>query len=193
MPKRRVNFSLSLLLLAMVVAAMGSLAIRDHLSIPPAIDWKTFTYSRMEKSLAQGRPVLMIVKPSFALSGEITIQEFNQEPIRRAYQSDQLEAMLLEYDDWQEREIKNIFSRFGHTKYPMAFCFQPNEEPIRLNPYQAKDFLRHVQVPEPKQRMPISLLILAFVLWVAAYLHWNSNLAENDKGGVSDDGRRLQE
>ena len=139
----RASYSLSFLFSILFVAAIASLIIRNRL-LEPKAKWKPFTYAEMESSLENGVPVLMLAGHDSGFL-EFPLQVFNDERILRSCSEGNFDMMLLAYKDWNEPEIKNIFNRFGHTKYPMAFYFQPNVKPLRISPYSADAILKDIR------------------------------------------------
>ena len=132
------KFRFSLISLAIVVIPIAwlSLYIQRQLNTPE-IQFREFTWAKMEKEVSHGKTVLMYC----TMYKDLIPHQFSNKTLRRSYHEGNFIAMKLTYSDWSEPEINNIFKQVGHTKYPMTILFKPNEWPARIDSVSAEQWL----------------------------------------------------
>lgn len=135
-----------------------------QLSDQPPVQWEPFTYVAMEKHIADDRPVIMFGKPNYHGGGEVALKTFDDNRIRHAAKNGEFVPMILEYDDWSGAEIKNLFTKFGQTKYPIAMLFRPDGQCIKIDPYSASDVLEHIPGRSSKRRLLLWLAVITLVI-----------------------------
>ena len=139
----RFQISLATLILLFIPASFAAVLIHRGLDQRP-IHWVPFTYAEMKTSIANGQPVLMLGKPNYHAGAKAALETFNAPLICRSFHDGQFDAMLLEYDNWDGYEIRNLFKNFGNTKHPISLYFQPGSEPIKIDPLSADDIIEHI-------------------------------------------------
>jgi hypothetical protein len=124
---------------------MSFAALLIRASLPqPSITWQTFTEARKTELIEQGATVLVFARPSYHPLSELSAAQFDHPDIKKSFHAGRFEALLLEYDDWDEVEIHLLFKNYGHTKKPIILLFSPNQEHVWIEPHTSEELLTHI-------------------------------------------------
>ena len=148
----RPKYLLFSLFAAIFFCAFVSLYVSKALSHPEA-KWIPYTSSKLEDCLEDGNPVLLIVGSRIGML-DVALAAFDNEQVLHAADDSDTKMMLLEYRDWNAPEVKNIFSKFGHTKYPIAIFFEPNQPPKHFLPYSSEQIIMAIENAGEKNETP---------------------------------------
>ncbi|MCO6043212.1 hypothetical protein NG895_04780 [Aeoliella sp. ICT_H6.2] len=160
---RNLRLSLISLLLLVVPASFGALWIRSVAVEQRPIKWQKFTSDAVSMHLRDGRDVLVFASPSYHPESGLAVLALGDPRIRRAFNSGDFVALILEYDDWQGKEIRTLFHEFGPTKAPFVVLYRSEDSPTSIRPISADAVLQHL--PETF-RPPYGVLFgVSIALW----------------------------
>ena len=168
------RISLKLLLLVIVpISALVALMIRSNIDYAP-IEWKTYSESILKSSLQGEKPVFLLVKPKSA-----SCEVLNNNSIRRSFIEGNFEAILLEYDSWNDPIAAAAYAKFANTKYPYFVFFKNHQaEPVVMTAYDPRTVLKQLPpLPPPssnKEFVFVALIILLVLLVCANIFKQNS-------------------
>ncbi|QDV86044.1 hypothetical protein [Planctomycetes bacterium TBK1r] len=109
-----------------------------------AIAWESFTWKEMERLVGEGDSVLLFCHPTSAVPDDYQFEEFDDPRLIGLYSQGEFVARTLKYSDWEGNEIRTVFKRVGHTKYPMVILFRPNREPLRIDVLVVDQWLEEI-------------------------------------------------
>jgi len=149
MHSRRITFAITPLLVLVISVCSAFYMTRSPTGlvdvVPNPIVWIPFTQTQKDTLVGNGKTVLVFGKPGYHAGAESAANTFNDPELQKCFYSGRFVAMILEYDDWQGEEVRELFKKHGHTKHPIALLYVPNHNPIKVAPYSAADILKHLR------------------------------------------------